>query len=59
LGATGLFLLVVAAGRLVEQGLDFAGFHAGLSKGSITLLQFECQLQTPVFKGADTIRRVS
>ncbi len=30
LGASGLFLLVVATGGLVEQGLDFAGFHAVL-----------------------------
>ena len=30
-GAAGLFLVVVAAGRFVEQGLDFAGFHLGRS----------------------------
>ena len=36
LGAAGFFLLVVRAGRLVEQGGDFGGFHAVLQRSGNT-----------------------
>jgi hypothetical protein len=36
-GTTGLFLRIVATGGLIEQCLDFAGFHALLQRYGVHL----------------------